>query len=160
MGLNLGEGRANPATTSKEEIEKRAERPTHEDVGKLAERPDAGVKQVPTPQPPAPPASADDGVTRYSSHPITKYKVGRFQFVNGLLELRKPEDVKDFERVLEQLPRSERIRLKKLDLSAAEAQVRAVKAASPHVSRAIDSASGDRGPDKPIGRGDLHDSNQ
>lgn len=148
MGLNLGEGRATQATTTKEKIAERAERP------------DAVAKPAVTPQPPAEAtASADDGVVRYSSHPILKYKIGRFRFENGLLELTEKKDIEDFERTLKQLPRSESIRLKKLDLSAAEAMVRAVRELSPRASKAIGSESGDRDPAKPKGTGRLEDLN-
>lgn len=160
MGLNLGEGRATPATTTKEELAKRAERPTHEDVGKLAERPDTVAKSAVTPQPLAEATvSADDGVVRYSSHPILKYKIGRFKFENGLLELREKKDVEDFEATLKKLPRSESIRLKKLDLSAAEALVRATREAGPKATKGIGSEIGDRDSNNKRGTGRLEDLN-
>lgn len=245
-GLNIPGIRNNPATTTKEELAKRNQ-PTHEDVGKLADRPDAVAKgpevnpnitpqSRPTPHregaedvatrldptqpvsgdsdaaskspaavaadPPTPASerkdtletqdklkehntmvtestadatqleaqlaatnvaageTADDGVVRYSSHPILNYGIGRFKFDNGLLALREKKDIDEFEKTLEQLPISERTRIKKLDLSAAEAQIRAVRDANPGASKAIGSESGDRDPGKKIGSGTLGDSNQ
>jgi hypothetical protein len=143
-GLRLGTGVANGATTSK----------THEDVGKDAERPDAPRGDAPL----TPPATADDGVVRWSSHPILKYKVGRFRFENGLLELREPQDVEDFQHIHDNLPKPEQIRIKKLDLSAAEAQVRKVLGDSPKASKGIDSDTGGRDPGKQVGKGELGDS--
>jgi hypothetical protein len=103
--------------------------------------------------------SVADDATRYSSHPIMNYKVGRFQFEDGLLTLKDDEDVKEFEKLLDnpKFPRSERARIKKLDLSAAEAQSRAVRANQPKASKSIGSESGDRDPGKQVGKGTLGD---
>lgn len=99
--------------------------------------------------------SADDGAVRYSSHPILRYKLGRFRFENGLLTLREQKDIDDFEENLKHLPASERIRIKKLDLSAAEAQVRAVLENGPKASKRIGSETGDRQPSNQVGKGTL-----
>jgi hypothetical protein len=102
--------------------------------------------------------TADDGVVRWSSHPILKYKVGRFRFENGLLELRSDEDIEDFQKIHDDLPKPEQIRIKKLDLSAAEAQVRKVLGDSPKASKGIGSDTGGRDPGKQVGKGVLGQS--
>lgn len=102
--------------------------------------------------------TADDGAVRFSSHPIQKFKVGRFRFDNGLLTLTKLEDIADFRKTLGQLPPAERIRIKELDVSAAEAQVRAAIANSPKASKNIGSDTGDRDPGKQVGKGVLGES--
>lgn len=106
----------------------------------------------------APVETADDGVVRYSSHPILKYKVGRFRFENGLLELKTEEDIEEFRKIHNSLPPQEKIRVRELDLSAAEAQVRNVLKQSPRASKAIGSDTGDRDPGKQVGKGRLEDS--
>lgn len=106
--------------------------------------------------------TADDGAVRYSSHPIMNYKVGRFEFDNGLLTLRDDKDISEFRKLLEdpKFPRSERNRIKELDLSAAEAQSRLVRSQSPKASKAIGSDTGDRDPGKQVGKGRLEDSGE
>lgn len=101
--------------------------------------------------------SADDGARRWSSHPIQNYSIGRFHFENGLLTLRDSDDIAEFEKILDDknLPRAERARVTELDVSAAEAQVRAVRETQPRASKAIGSESGDRDPGKQVGRGTL-----
>ena len=150
VGLNLPGVRDNPATTTKEELAKREE-PKTLTPNPAPEPPTGEVVSEPT---------ADDGVVRYSSHPILRYKIGRWRFENGLLELRERADVEEFEEILKKLPISERTRIKKLDVSAAEAQVRAVRETSPVASKAIGSETGDRDPGKQVGKGTLEDSNQ
>jgi hypothetical protein len=104
---------------------------------------------------PEPKPTADDGIVRFSSHPILKFKVGRFRFENGLLELRNEDDVDEFRKVLGDLPTPERLRIKELDVSAAEAQVRKVMGDSPRASKGIGSDTGDREPNKQVGKGVL-----
>lgn len=104
--------------------------------------------------------TADDGKVRFSSHPILRYGIGRFQFENGLLTLDNEKDIAEFRKIVEDLPRSERSRITELDISAAEAQSRAVRAANPKASKAIGSDSGDRDPGKQVGKGRLEDSGQ
>jgi hypothetical protein len=104
---------------------------------------------------PEPKPTADDGIVRFSSHPILKFKVGRFRFENGLLELRNEDDVDEFRKVLGDLPTPERLRIKELDVSAAEAQVRKVIGDSPRASKGIGSDTGDREPNKQVGKGVL-----
>lgn len=159
---------------SKSEVETRLDptQPVSGDNAVASERPEETFLDPPTPaeerkdtleSEPKPPSeapkqpTADDGVARFSSHPIAKFKVGRFRFDNGLLELREEKDISEFRKILEDLPARERIRITELDLSAAEAQVRAVRAASPKTTKGIGSDTGDRDPGKQVGKGTLND---
>lgn len=104
-----------------------------------------------------PVASAVDNLVRFSSHPIMRYKIGRFRFADGLLTLASEQDVSDFRKTLGDLPLSERNRIRELDVSAAEAQVRAVLAQSPGATKGTDSSTGDRQPNNQVGKGKLED---
>ena len=139
-----------PAETRKDTLEGRDS--NEEAEAKLAKEREA-IANEPKPE------TADDGAVRYSSHPIQNYKVGRFEFENGLLVLNEDEDIKEFEKILNdpKFPRSERARINKLDLSAAEAQVRLIRSQSPKASKSIGSEAGDRDPGKQVGKGTLGD---
>lgn len=63
-------------------------------------------------------AENEEQVT-YSSHPILNYKLGRFQFVKGVLKL-DAEDAAAFDELLEKQPPREKARVKKIDRDAAE----------------------------------------
>lgn len=103
------------------------------------------------------PAETVDGVARFSSHPIAKYRMGDYEFVNGLLEL--PESEADaFRELLASMPLSESHRVKELDVSAAEAQVRAILANQGGATKQIDSSVGDRAPSAAVGEGVLGES--
>jgi hypothetical protein len=64
-------------------------------------------------------ANTPQEATMFSSHPISGFKVGRFQFVNGQLTL-TGDDVAEFEKLLEKLPVRDRSRVRKIDRAAAE----------------------------------------
>lgn len=100
-----------------------------------------------------------EGAVRWSSHPIQRFTVGRFQFEKGLLVLTEAEDIADFQEVYDSLPVAERARLQKLDLEAAERLARAHLGIDGAVTRGIDSSTGDRAPNNQTGRGRLEDFN-
>lgn len=98
----------------------------------------------------------EDGEVAYSSHPIANYAVGKFKFDNGVLKLSKREDIDEFEKVLDDLPESERIRIRKLDIEKAEAISREVRGKSgPRSTQQTDSSVGDRGEKTKSGTVDL-----
>ena len=92
---------------------------------------------------------------RWSSHPIVRYTVGDFQFENGLLTLATQEEADAFQAVFDTLPIYERTRLNKIDVAAAEALVRERFGQTGGATKGIDSATGDRAPNKQVGSGDL-----
>lgn len=94
-------------------------------------------------------------VVRWSTHPILKFKVDKFRFENGLLTLTTEESIREFQAVYDGLPIYERSRIKKIDLSAAEAMVRERLATGGGATKGIDSSTGDRAPNKQVGTGDL-----
>ena len=94
-------------------------------------------------------------VERWSSHPILRYKLGRFRFEDGLLALREGKDVEEFEKLLDKLPIAERARIKKIDLSAAEAISRDVRENGPKTTKTVDSSVGDRDNKSRVGSGKL-----
>lgn len=89
----------------------------------------------------------------YTSNPIANYKVGPFKFDKATLKLYTEEDVEAFARLYGQLPAGEQIRIKKVDLDAAEAISRKILETQGKASQAIDSTTGDRAPPpaKPVG---------
>ena len=90
----------------------------------------------------------------FSSHPIMRYTLGEYQFENGLLVLRADE-AENFRQLLAEIPRSESSRIRELDVSAAEAQVRAMLAVQGRATKSIDSSTGDRAPNNQVGTGTL-----
>lgn len=67
---------------------------------------------------------------QYSSHPIARLSIGRFQFENGLLKLADADDVAEFESELAWLEKNQptiRANVKTLDVSAAEAMLSATR---------------------------------
>ena len=61
----------------------------------------------------------EDGRVAYTSHPITNYKIGDFQFDKGQLFL-TPEDAEKFDELLNSLPPVERVNIRKVDVAAGE----------------------------------------
>lgn len=98
-----------------------------------------------------------EGAVSWTSHPIANYEVGpKFVFVNSVLTLTDADDIAEFEEVLEDLPESERHRIKKLDVSAAERISRAVQGAQGgKATKQTDSTIGDRGEKAKVGTGEL-----
>lgn len=95
-------------------------------------------------------------IATYTSHPIARYRLGGFKFENGLLKLGTEDEVAKFEALLEALPPSEQIRVKKVDLAAAEAIVRERLATQGRTTQQVDSTVGERAGNAPkIGKGDL-----
>lgn len=100
----------------------------------------------------------DKTAVQYTSHPIANYKLGRFQFSNGVLSLTKDSDVEEFEKLLndDNLPTIERNRVKKIDLARAEQIVKDRLAAQRQISQVTDSSIGDPHRNTPkVGKGDL-----
>lgn len=132
-GLNLGGPDKNPATPPNPKPETTPEEAPQE----VAEE------------------SSEPETARFSCHPIMRYSVGEFQFENGLLVIRNSERAAKFREVIKGLPVSEQSRIKELDVSAAEAQVRAILAQNPGATKGIDSSTGDRAPNNQVGGGTL-----
>lgn len=59
----------------------------------------------------------------YSSHPIAKYRIGRFQFERGVLTL-EDADAEEFDALLATQPQTVKRRIKKADQAAAESIAR------------------------------------
>jgi hypothetical protein len=148
-GLNLGTGRANPATVGAE-----PKNPvTDGEAQPSAETKEESQETATTEEPESEPVLA-----RYTCHPIQRYQVGGFQFENGLLELRAPEEVESFEKILDQLPLAERHRIKTVDVEAAERFVREMLARNGGATQGIDSATGERAINNQVGTGTLGES--
>ena len=96
-----------------------------------------------------------DNRVRFTSHPIENFRVGRFRFTRGQLAL-SPEDAAEFEELLESLPTVERMRVRKIDLAAAERISQEFLASQARTTKQIDSSTGERA--KPVvGTGKLGD---
>lgn len=80
---------------------------------------------------------AEEGETVYSSHPIKRLLIGRFSFEDGVLRL-KGDDLAEFEKLLDSLPRGDRASVKKLDMDRVDAIVQQRRA----VQGAFDSGVG------------------
>lgn len=121
---------------------------------------DESLKNAALAEAPVTITGAESGEVIYSSHPIANYKVGqRFKFENSVLRLSKAKDIEDFQKVLDDLPESERMKIRKLDVAGAERISRDVRAAGgPLTTKQTDSSTGDRGPKPQLGKGDLKDS--
>ena len=127
-----------------------AEQPTDEPAD---EQKDAdGIPDVIIEQSEAP---AAEPAARWSSHPIARYAVGDYHFVNGLLVLHTKEEAENFQKVYDSLPVYEQCRMTKIDLSAAEALVRERLAIGGGATKVMDSSVGDRAPHGAVGTGDL-----
>lgn len=59
---------------------------------------------------------SEDGVTMYSSHPIRNYQIGPYHFEDGVLRV-EDDKIGEFEKLLASLPESERVNIRKLDMS-------------------------------------------
>lgn len=99
--------------------------------------------------------SGDEPAVRYSSHPIANFRLGRFRFDRGLLNL-DSQDASEFEDLLEQLPVTERRRITKLDVRAAERflEERAANRRA-GATQQFDSSIGERAGATPVGTEDL-----
>jgi hypothetical protein len=82
--------------------------------------------------------SLNGGKTIFSSHPISRFKLGRFQFANSILSL-EGDEVEEFEKMLDRLPAGEKSKIKKIDVKAAELLVRVPE---PSITGATDSSVG------------------
>ncbi len=58
--------------------------------------------------------------TTFSSSPISRLRVGRFQFDKGMLRL-TGDDLTDFEKLMESMPTLTQVQVKKINLGAANA---------------------------------------
>lgn len=183
-GLNLGGPDKNPATppSGPAETAKPAETPAAGDAPEVAaakakdesanaeakveptdKQKDAdGVVEAPKTDGEIADAVADadaslreDVAARWTSHPIQRYSVGDYHFVNGLLVLRTQEEADAFQTMYDELPIYEQTRIQKIDVSAAEAMVRERIAAGGGATKGIDSSTGDRAPNKQVGTGSL-----
>lgn len=131
-GPQLGIKNATPAT----EAPKKADEPAEKE------------KALPT---------GEDGLVRWTAHPILRYSMGRFAFTNGLLTL-SVNEAKEFEALLAQQPVSEQVKVRLVDVEAAERLVRSMMANSGGVTQAIDSSTGDRAKQSEVGKGVLGDN--
>lgn len=104
--------------------------------------------------------AAESGEVRWSSHPIQRYTVGRFQFEKGLLTLTEEADIEDFQATYDSLPVYEKARLQKIDVAAAERIVQQYLNGSGSATKGIDSSTGDRAPNNQTGTGRLEDSGE
>lgn len=88
---------------------------------------------------------SDGDTSVYSSHPISRYRVGRFQFEQGTLRL-KGDDVGEFEEIMRNQPPREQARVKKIDVEAANVVARNfAKSQGSSRTRGVDTAgSGQR----------------
>lgn len=183
-GLNLGGPDKNPATppSGPAETAKPAETPVEGDAPEVAagkakdesanaeakveptdKQKDAdGVVEAPKTDGEIADAVADadaslreDVAARWTSHPIQRYSVGDYHFVNGLLVLRTQEEADKFQEMYDSLPIYEQTRIQKIDVSAAEAMVRERLATGGGATKGIDSSTGDRAPNKQVGTGSL-----
>lgn len=92
----------------------------------------------------------------YTSHPIHRFRAGRFRFENATLKLYTEQDVNEFESSLAGMPLSERNRIKRVDLAAAERIVRERIASQGGATKVTDSSAGERAGNVPqVGIGDL-----
>lgn len=99
----------------------------------------------------------------YTSHPIKRYGIGRFQFENGTLILEDEADIEEFEDVLKQLEKSapaERNRIKSVDLAAAERISAEFQAKQGGATKGIDSATGERAGNQKPATDRLEDLNK
>lgn len=103
-------------------------------------------------------ARSDEPAARWSSHPIVRFTVGGYAFADGLLVLQTPEEADAFQKMYDELPVYEQTRIKKIDISAAEALVRQRLAEGGGATKEIDSSVGDRAPNKAVGTGSLLDT--
>lgn len=87
-------------------------------------------------------APVDDRIV-YSSHPIMRFAIGKYEFTNGQLKLPRGKESDRFERLLDQLPPHIRRQVVKLDSSAAD---RLVANLQSKVVTGIDSTAGSTGP--------------
>lgn len=107
--------------------------------------------------------SGAGGKIQYSSHPILKYRIGKFEFENSILTLKNAAEEAEFLEVInhENFPERERHRIKKLDLAAAESISRAARATRSRTTQQIDSSVGERPNEAPrVGIGDLMDADK
>ena len=99
-----------------------------------------------------------ESITRWSSHPIMRFTIGDYQFENGLLVLKTPAEAEDFQAMYDTLPISEKTRMRKLDLAAAEAIARQHIANQGGATQGIDSSTGERQNPDLVGKGTLGES--
>ena len=115
MSLNLNHlGEHKSEDKPKEELAPKAEAPTHAEP-------------------------KDDGAVNYTSHPIMRLKIGRFQFDRGLLVLTDSKDVAEFDKLHDQLPERDKNQIRKIDTKAAERLVRPIE---PGMTKTFDSSVG------------------
>jgi hypothetical protein len=101
------------------------------------------------------PEVAEDLGVQFSSHPIQRYRLGRrWQFENWILKLTDPEEIAEFRKAVESLPPAERLKIKELDLAAAERISREYRSTG-GATKAIDSSIGDRSQQPKTGTGIL-----
>jgi hypothetical protein len=95
---------------------------------------------------------------RYTSHPITNFRVGRFKFDKGQLALDNADEVAEFEKLLDSLPPVEKMKVRKIDIAAAERISAEYRAAQGGPTKNTDSSTGERATPK-VGTGKLGDNN-
>jgi hypothetical protein len=79
----------------------------------------------------------------YSSHPIGRFAIGKYEFTNGQLKLPKGKESDRFERLIDSLPPHIKRQVVKLDVGRAD---RFVQGLQSKVVTGIDSTAGSIGP--------------
>jgi len=98
---------------------------------------------------------ADQASVTYTSHPIQRFRMGKFRFEKGMLVLTDSAEIAEFEACLEALPQTERIRIKKIDLAAAEKISEEIRKTVGGATQQTDSTIGDKPTAPKQGTGDL-----
>jgi len=75
----------------------------------------------------------------FTSHPIMRLKLGKFQFDRGLLTIEDSEDAAEFKKMLDKLPARDRNQIREISVDAAERLVRPIE---PGVTTQFDSSVG------------------
>ena len=101
----------------------------------------------------------DKVVAQYTSHPIQRYRLGKFRFDNSVLSIKSEKDHDEFKEVLRDLESNnpaEFNRIRRLNVEAATRMVEARLAQQSRATKGFDSSVGDRARDVPkMGTGIL-----
>lgn len=81
-----------------------------------------------------------DEASIYTSHPVSRFRIGRFHFQNATLTLRDKEDISEFEKLMSKASPRDRALVRKIDVEAANALAKARTESS--ISKQFDSSVG------------------
>lgn len=98
-------------------------------------------------------------IASFTSHPVNNFRLGKYQFTDGVLNFTDSKKLAKFEELLDDLPPAERNRVKKLDLEAAKRISAEFQANQPKATTSTDSSVGERGIKTKVGTGALDDGN-